>query len=105
MITSHRVFPNPTTYKYIDVSSSHVTKEDMDLLQGSMGIIAFPYEEGAFVHVPTEHGVFEGYHNEATDHYSREFCDLLEWAHERKCAFLRIDSDGETYEDMPTFDW
>lgn len=104
-VTSVRVFPKPVTYKYLDISSAHISKTDSELLQESRGIIAFPYDEGAFVHVPSDGGVFEDYLKDAQQGYSQAFCDLLEWAFERKCAFIRIDADGEEYPDLPRFGW
>ena len=106
------------TYKYADVSTMHVTKEDADLLAVDARIrsgkrdpripalIVFGYEEGFFVHVPEDEETFKDGLRMAKRHgYSKGMLKLLRLARDEGASFLRLDADGEPYGGLRTFDW
>jgi len=93
--------------KNFDCSTAHITSKDNSNLKfepfkPNAPLIIYPYKEGYFVYVPQID--FEQALNTLTE-YSVGFKHLLRLAHNHECKFLHLDRDGETYEDLPTFDW
>lgn len=96
-------------YKYLDVSTAHVTEKDMQLLEtrkdfaNSNPVSAYNYEHGAFVVICEE----------VTDRalsdfgYSPSFVKLGRYAREHGCATIRLDCDGDKIESsaLDTNDW
>jgi len=93
--------------KNFDCSTAHIRFKDNSNLQFEpfkpiASLIVYPYKEGFFVYVPQID--FEEALKTLSE-YSSEFRYLLCIAHDKDCKFLHLDRDGETYEDLPTFDW
>ena len=88
-------------YKYMDVSTGHITEHDKDLLEtgdepcGTVLIATYP--EGFFLSIGEKELI--------EDHFSKEFHDLISYARQNGCALLRLDADGMNYPDFPEFDW
>lgn len=96
--------------KNMDCSTAHITYKDNVFLMlhshnPSAPLIIYPFEAGFFVYVPQID--FEQTLNKLKEskEYSMEFRNLLCIAHDKDCKFLHLDRDGETYKDLPTFDW
>jgi len=97
-----------TTHDYTDVSTSHVTQKDMELLEkdsrsyGGNPVFAYPYDEGAFVLVMDspdyDLDTIRAYG------YSTLFVSLLEKALAQNCYMIRLDSDGEEHDNLETSD-
>lgn len=94
----------PFITKNMDTSTGHITSNDNKLLTENADdcpVTYYKYEYGYLVFVPEQD---EG--KAALDFgFSKEFVSLLEIARKNQCKYLQLDSDGITYEDLPTFDW
>jgi hypothetical protein len=94
------------TYKTMDCSTCHVTKEECnDLLErDECPIAAYPFEYGHFVYVSLSD--IDGYCKEALEFgFSESFVNLIRLAHKQGCKYLCLDCDGFVYEDLPKFSW
>ena len=109
-----------TFTKNFDVSTSHVSPNDMRLIgetakahrdQGIFAeppttLIVYDYEEGCFVFAAIEEDAKEDFYTALKcQGLSDEFLNLLKLARESGCKYLQLDRDGETYESLPTFKW
>lgn len=87
-----------------DVGTGHVLQADMEALvnrdPAACGVIAYLYEEGAFIYLNKEFLVGL----DASD-YSQAFKDLYRWALSLGCKWLQLDRDGPEYDDIPSFEW
>jgi len=100
---------NPFIAAMFDVSTCHITKKDNNLLienkdpSTNPELIVYGYPEGYFIFVPDQ--VEDLQDKLKAEGYSKELINLLILAHQHDCIFLRLDADGVSYEDLPTFDW
>lgn len=95
---------DPYIFKVWDVSTCHVTKEDMEKLRLSDNpACAISYEYGINVICTCDDEQF----NEALVRFgmSPEFCALYKKAVELGVSEMRLDEDGTQYTDLPQFDW
>jgi hypothetical protein len=89
----------PRIGNFLDISTSHVTQDDMEQLAcGTDSVVAYVYEQGAFV-VPIDT------REEELANYSPEFKGIMLLAKKLGVWFVRFDADGEVYEDLPKMDW
>lgn len=93
-------------FKYLDCSTGHITKQTMGLLNkgeesGLLGMTVAPYEYGAFVTVPG----FDDPDDECVRTMPNDLAEVLAFAHSRGCQVVRFDSDGFTYDELPSYDW
>ena len=110
----------PTITKVFDVSTTHISPNDMRLIETTArahreeGIFAKPpttlivydYEEGCFVFAAIEDDEAENFYTTLEGHgLSHEFIALLRLAKQFGCKFLQLDRDGEIYDNLPTFNW
>lgn len=102
----------------LDMSTAHVTKKDTELLdvRGNCEnpIITYSYAEGFFIIVPCSTPKGKALPAETRREleqfgYSKEFITILEMCVNQNMRYLRLDADGETYDDdqnkLPIFDW
>ncbi len=88
-------------YKYMDVSTGHITEHDKDLLEtedepcGTVLIAKYP--EGFILSIGEKELI--------EDHFSPEFHAILDYARKQGCSIFRLDADGMVFPDFPTFDW
>jgi hypothetical protein len=92
-------------FKYLDCSTGHLSKQTMELLdQGEESGLSFmsvaPYKYGAFVTVPGDIDDAEDVRAMPND-----LAEVLAFAHGRGCQVVRFDSDGATYDELPSFNW
>ncbi len=91
-------------YRYLDLSTCHVTREDMDGLQQAVGDTAAPviaaYPEGVILYVPDD-----GY--ALSDWLSPSLAKILAYARAQDCYLVRLDADGEEIDDpaLDRHDW
>jgi hypothetical protein len=110
----------PTITKVFDVSTCHVSGNDMRLTgetakahredgifaKPPTDLIVYAYEEGCFVFAAIEDDVQEEFYTSLEcQGLSHEFIALLRLAKQFGCKFLQLDRDGETYDNLPTFKW
>jgi len=90
-------------WKYLDVSTSHVTPDDCDLLdRDELPLVVLPFDEGYWILVPIE----EGFEDELLGAGgSRYLIDVLERAADLDCYWVKLDRDGNEYEDLRTYNW
>lgn len=109
-----------SVYKYLDLSTGHLTKADAHELSGGMvcGCRVIPHDYGAWVHVPSSRELAD--HERLTAHEHDE-CDLavdVERAEElpslHACImraralgalWINFDSDGDVDPELPTYEW
>ena len=111
-------------YKTLDMSTSHVTAGDNDLLRDGMAIrtehggndayeslemdlptgYAMPYFGGWLIRVMLEEDP-DAPALLAEIGFSQAFLNLLALCRVRGFGYLRLDRDGDTIEGLPTFDW
>lgn len=92
-------------FKYLDCSTSHISKQTMELLdQGEGSGLSFmsvaPYKYGAFVTVPDDADDAE-----CVRAMPNDLAKVLAFAHGRGCQVVRFDADGATYDELPSFSW
>lgn len=102
-------------YNYLDISSGHISKSDAESLDvdavrtrnAEPNLIVFKYPEGWFVNVPQGEPDSMGIEDEEAlaEDYSPEMLDLLRMAIYNDCCFVRIDADGNVYDNLPRFEW
>lgn len=91
-------------FKYLDISTKHVTEEDMKKLAANdtnSEVIAYSYPEGVWVYVPPEFKTKEL----LDEGFSLGFCGAILKAEKFDCPFLRIDADGTQHDDLLEYDW
>lgn len=88
-------------YQYLDLSTSHISKETMDLLTTGtkyLGITIATYEYGAFISVP-----------DFTEHFPADLPEdlksILMHANDLGCFVVRLDSDGNLANGLLVYDW
>lgn len=106
------------TYQYADVNTGHISEADAKTLAedsdatassnlptgvGTDSLTVFAYDYGFFVHIPDDKD--EETINLLASRYSPELITLYKQAQEQGCTFLRLDADGEPYEELRTFNW
>ncbi len=116
----------PITYKYIDVSTAHITKEDDEILtlclndekidfpksltSGNViesGDIApagnyFEYGYWIFVGLGFDWGTVA---QRDGSPLSPSFINLYQRAYHSDADWMKIDCDGMIYDDLPKYDW
>ena len=108
----------PITYKYIDVSTAHITKEDGELLMACMGNtfpegapdqgdIApmgynFDYGHWIFVGLGSDWGTVA---QRDGSRFSPSFINLYQRAAHSDADWMKIDCDGMIYDDLPKYVW
>lgn len=94
--------------KYLDASTSHITKEDAELLDGPAPVpVRLNREEGAFIHVAQyEHQELEGQIVAVRkEGFSAAFARLLRFARANHCDWILLDRDADVLPGLETFDW
>lgn len=98
--------------KNLEASTAHITKEDAALLDvaascpGVPPVVVYKYPEGYFVHVPAGAEDFKDAVLTADGTgFSQNLIDLMGCARQNKCKYVQLDRDGETYPDIPTYEW
>ena len=103
----------PLIGKFLDISTSHITKKDARLLDRTVGsnpLIVYKYPEGFFVLVPEKFDRKNKYFHQELAlakkfGYSKALLNILRKAYAKNCWFVRLDCDGTVYSDLPTFKW
>lgn len=111
---------SPQMFRYLDVSTSHITHHDDDILK-DMAIrnisenarkVSMMGVDNYFIIVyPTAHGYFVFVNSEDTgESYTRrglspEFQEIMRQAASLECSFVRFDADGTVYQNLPVFKW
>lgn len=92
-------------FQYLDCSTIHVTKKDMDLFGGvsAHAILAiYTYPEGAWVYVVKSDDVCNKLREIG---FSEGFINVMDIAHSKGCYFIRLDCDGTIHDELKQFDW
>jgi hypothetical protein len=110
------VKPKLTYFKYADVSSNHITKEDAAKLDSTAKDknnflpIVRKYAEGWYVYVGGKLGNGDGEHAAYYEEFkvlgmSEDFLKLCNFASKQDMHFICIDADGTEYQELTEFDW
>jgi len=96
-------------HRYVDMSTAHITPEDMDILetQENLGVVVYNYPEGVFVYVPPEEDLPTTLGAAQERGLSDSFCKALTYASQQGAYLLRLDADGDMIEDpqLDFHDW
>lgn len=88
--------------KVMDLSNGHVTKEEMDRMDGSHPAIRIaPHEYGAVVFLPEV--IEEDEMSKWSDLPNLLAC--VRFALKHGCFMISFDRDAEAIPDLPKFDW
>jgi hypothetical protein len=103
-------------YQYWDVSTTHITANDDKLLaahvakfehaprdQDDYPSVLYPYDGGYWLFV-SDHTDEERKQEFGARGFSDAFIGLLKFAAMRDIWWIKLDSEGNIYDDMPTFD-
>lgn len=103
---------NPEIERNLVVSTGHITKEDDKLLRNAVEdpsqclLTLYGHEYGYYIHVGDDEQIVKGTVNQSLkEGYSEDFTNLLLCAFKLKAHFLKLDSDGTIYEDLPIHEW
>ena len=83
----------------LDVSTTHITKKDMWILDDwayPLQFTVYDHDYGYYIYIPEIINSKEL----AAIGMSKNFIHLLKLAKKNKCSFLNIDRDGVTYTDL-----
>lgn len=83
-------------YTCLDLSTCHVRKETMDPVCRTH--LLADYEYGAIYYVPSSELGLD-------PDTPQDLAVVLGYAMGKGCALVRLDADGETLDDLPTYDW
>ncbi len=102
-------------FQVLDISTGHITKKDNELLQaycdvgGShiIGLIVYSYEYGYFINIPSKDSLHLSVvgRDLVKAGYSQDFVALMRLGRDLDCRFIRLDQDGDYYDDLPKHDW
>jgi hypothetical protein len=88
-------------YKYLDVSTSHMTWEDVVTEQNrdpSIGVVVATYPEGFIAYVCEES-------LEQEENITNSLRAILGVARSRGCTLIRVDRDGANIDGLPHYTW
>lgn len=84
--------------KYLDVCTSHLTKDTIDKLEmeNIIGVHSYDYPEGIFIVVP------DPFDEEETP---MDLVGVFGYARQNEISIIRLDRDGEEIDELPVYDW
>lgn len=90
-------------YKYLDISTAHITKKTDEYLQKQIGnynspLIVYEKEYGYFICVPWELDDIEMY-------IPSDLASCLGFARKHNCQWLILDCDAEVIDKLETYEW
>lgn len=95
-----------TTPKFLDISTGHVTQEDMVRLEKpESGLTVYPFEYGNWVHVSQDHPSDITPKALKALGYSEGFVKVYLAARKAGCWFIKFDQDGDEYEQFEQYEW
>lgn len=88
--------------KYLDICTSHLTRETVDdlFIGNIIGVVVHDYKEGMFVVVPDS---FDYKTNSIV--WPNDLCRLFEYAQHNEISVIWLDRDAEEIDELPTYDW
>lgn len=95
----------PYVRRFLDCSTAHLPKSEMDAIESSEFIISDANEYGAWVHVPelTNEGLID-----MPDVAAEMFPALVKvmlFANEHGCDWIKFDGDAPEMSELPVFEW
>lgn len=93
-------------YKYLDVSTGHITYNDSKFLDDATsipGAYVYKYDEGYFLALNGPDDAEKA--ERVTCPLSDAFWNLIDFAHSKGCILIRLDSDGMEFPEFPSFNW
>lgn len=92
-----------SVFRYLDVSTCHITQEDSELLDNADSLIVTKREHGWLVHVP-ELKCIE-FNEILEEGFSNSLIKVLAKALMLNCNFILFDCDANEHADLDTHDW
>jgi hypothetical protein len=101
-----RPLVTPVESRIFEVSTAHVTQQDMNLVEMGIQVVALNRDEGAFVHVPWGDSDFASRITAMQQAgYSAAFIALIRRAARRGCSWILFDCDVASVDGLPKFEW
>ena len=94
--------------KNLVVSTGHISKDDNDRLETDSSsnltpdLVIYKYQYGFFIFISDE---LEESIDRLRSNYTEALCNLLTLAKANGCRYLKLDRDGQTFPELPVFDW
>lgn len=98
-------------YRYLDLSTAHITKRDSEKLAAwnrkhLTDLILRPHDYGWFVHVPSDkQELLDLFSFMRANDYSQSFIRLIRYAYNKGCHWINLDQDADQHPRLPTFNW
>ena len=92
---------NPSNFKVLDISTSHISHEDAIKIQEDYKV-NYGWLVPVFADINLHYdNILDLWGRE----FSRDFINLVIYAHLNGYDHILFDPDGEEYEEIPRFDW
>lgn len=91
--------PEPVIYKYADLSTAHLPQTEFESIAAAPARV-IEHEYGAFVNVL----IYESLHDGDWSLYPA-LREVMEWARQRNVRWVNFDQDGDTTEELTTWEW
>jgi hypothetical protein len=96
---------NFKSFKMLDISTGHIERNDVDLLEleewcSALPFMCLSYPEGFILSLGAVENV-----PDACARLSSSFQTIVRLAKEQGYDFINFDRDGEVYPELKTFDW
>ena len=91
----------PPLFIYADLSTGHLPYQEMQTLTDAPPRV-LTHEYGAWVNVPAD------FEDDDHEDYWEDFPALrkvIEWARKQGANWINFDADGDTVDDLPTWEW
>ena len=100
--SSFQLDTNPYTVAVLDVSTGHITAQDVESLKKEdCTVIAYEYEYGYFVYLSED----LSYSRKEHPNFSTSFLNILKRARKLHCKYVQFDADGTIYNDLTFHIW
>ena len=92
--------------KHMVFSTAHITEGDSETLEFEATTNTVPvlgvyrYEYGFYIYISPEKE-----DDMILEHYSKHFLNLIKIAEKHDCKYLKLDCDGQIFNNLKTFDW
>lgn len=104
-----------TTHTYLDISTAHVTKEEMEAIEKIAAVplalrhaiepleipVSADTRYGAWLYVPDADPEEDAVRREAYPNIQA----LIDLARQNDCIYINLDADGEIEPELPRFQW
>jgi hypothetical protein len=92
-------------FKYLDLSTSHLTQAEMESIATNGSCRAIPHEYGAWVSVATDKESLQEDLKELPLNGFSNLAACLRFAAAKRCAWINFDQDADREAGLKEFNW